>query len=414
MKVLRSLLLAVVALGIAIATNAQNTTSPYSMFGYGILNDYATSTQRAMGGVGYAMNSSRQINVMNPASYAAIDSLTFIWDVGVDVSIMRSKEAEHIANNVGGGLDYITMQFPLSKKVGMSAGLLPYSTVGYEVASEIENGSQARAGGGGLNLLYAGIAYSPFKGFSLGVNVGYLFGINIYDNYVYSSSTTLYERVLQVRSWDAKLGLMYSFNVGKKNKVTIGATYAPEKSLHGQTWGAYYDMTYATQIDTIGYQSLKDKNYTPMGIGAGLSYEYDKKVYVEADFTYQNWKDAKYAKVDGFDNNEARMTFDDRWKAAVGVQVTPQQRGGYFKRVSYRVGAYYGHDYVSVRGNNVRECGITCGVGLPAPVGKTTINVGFEYKNRKSHPINYITENYFNITVGVNFNQMWFWKNKLD
>ena len=201
--------------------------------------------------------------------------------MGVDVSIMRSKEAEHSANNVGGGLDYITMQFPLSKKVGMSAGLLPFSTVGYEVASEIENGSQARAGGGGLNLLYAGIAYSPFKGFSLGLNVGYLFGINIYDNYVYSSSTTLYERVLQVRSWDAKVGLMYSFNAGKKNKVTIGATYAPEKSLHGQTWGAYYDMTYATQIDTIGYQSLKDNNYTPMGIGAGLSYEYDKKVYVE-------------------------------------------------------------------------------------------------------------------------------------
>ena len=35
---------------------AQNgTMTPYSRYGYGILNDNATSAQRAMGGVGYAM-----------------------------------------------------------------------------------------------------------------------------------------------------------------------------------------------------------------------------------------------------------------------------------------------------------------------------------------------------------------------
>ncbi|MDE6298038.1 MAG: hypothetical protein K2M10_00130, partial [Muribaculaceae bacterium] len=55
---------------------AAQVTTPYSMYGYGILGDRATSMQRQMGSVGYAMNSGRQINVMNPASYAAIDSLT--------------------------------------------------------------------------------------------------------------------------------------------------------------------------------------------------------------------------------------------------------------------------------------------------------------------------------------------------
>jgi len=47
--------------------SAQNgTLTPYSRYGYGILSDHATSTQRALGGIGYAMNSGRQINVMNP------------------------------------------------------------------------------------------------------------------------------------------------------------------------------------------------------------------------------------------------------------------------------------------------------------------------------------------------------------
>ena len=415
MKILRYFLFSVVAITCSMVANAQaNTTSPYSMFGYGILNDYASSAQRAMGGVGYAMNGGRQINVMNPASYAAIDSLTFLWDAGIDVSILKAKEEEKHANTIGGGLDYITIQFPISKKLGASIGLLPYSSVGYEIASEINNGSEARAGGGGLNLLYAGAAYSPFKGFSLGVNVGYLFGNNIYDNYIYSTSTTLFERIIQVRSWDLKIGALYAFNINKKNKVSIGATFTPKKSLQGNTWGAYYDMTNDTRVDTIGYQSLNGNNYTPMGIGAGLSYEFDKKVFAEVDFTYQKWADAPFAKVEGFDNNEGQLTFDNRWKVAAGLQYTPQQRGGFFKRVNYRLGAYYNHDFVNVRGNNVREYGITCGLGLPAPGSKTVINVGFEYKHRASAPIKYITEDYFNITLSVNFNQMWFWQNKIN
>ena len=34
---------------------AQNQSSPYSRYGYGLFSDYATSAQRNMGGVGVAM-----------------------------------------------------------------------------------------------------------------------------------------------------------------------------------------------------------------------------------------------------------------------------------------------------------------------------------------------------------------------
>ena len=49
---------------------AQNgTMTPYSRYAYGMLGDHASGAQRSMGGVGYAMNSGRQINAKNPASY---------------------------------------------------------------------------------------------------------------------------------------------------------------------------------------------------------------------------------------------------------------------------------------------------------------------------------------------------------
>ena len=52
MKIIRNitLLLAVtMAMGTAMA---QNTTTPYSKMGYGMLNDNVSSIQRSMGGVG--------------------------------------------------------------------------------------------------------------------------------------------------------------------------------------------------------------------------------------------------------------------------------------------------------------------------------------------------------------------------
>ncbi|MDE5657498.1 MAG: hypothetical protein K2I25_00385, partial [Muribaculaceae bacterium] len=116
-----------------------NVVSPYSRFGYGILNDHASSTQRAMGGIGYAMNNGRQINSMNPASYAAIDTLTFLFDMGVDLKSASLKQGNESGNKLTGGLDYLSIQFPLGKYMGGSVGFLPYSSLIYTTDAADDN-----------------------------------------------------------------------------------------------------------------------------------------------------------------------------------------------------------------------------------------------------------------------------------
>ncbi len=82
-----------ICLSIGLVAFAQNgTSSPYSRFGYGILGDNAIGAQRAMGGVGYALHNNRQINVMNPASYASMDSLTFLFDIGLTYQNTITRE----------------------------------------------------------------------------------------------------------------------------------------------------------------------------------------------------------------------------------------------------------------------------------------------------------------------------------
>ena len=92
MNLVKKIFAAIAIVAVTVSAQAQNPMSPYSKYGYGILNDNATSAQRAMGGVGYAMSSGRQINAMNPASYAAIDSLTFLFDMGLTTTALWSKE----------------------------------------------------------------------------------------------------------------------------------------------------------------------------------------------------------------------------------------------------------------------------------------------------------------------------------
>ncbi len=399
------------------AISAQNgTMTPYSRFGYGILSDNATAAQSAMGGVGYAMNSGRQINVMNPASYARVDSLTFLFDMGLDfTSLWTSETIDGVRNsesNIGGGLGYITMQFPISKRLGMSAGLLPFSSVGYAFGNDINHGFASRQGSGSINQLYLGLGAKIVSGLNIGVNVAYLFGTTINDTYAIttSGSTGLYERELKVRDFRITAGLQYTLPF-RGNSLTLGLSYTPGKQLLGSTRTLFYDTNAdvtsngAADPEITDDFKLKDLYSLADTYGAGLGLNLDSRIWLEGDVTYQPWSKCKY------NGNKGELA--DRYKISLGGQYQPALRGSYFRRTQYRLGAFYDRDYLVVRGNNVREYGASVGVGLPVPGFKTVVSLSLGWLHRQAYPTALIKEDYLNITVGVNFNEMWFRKNRI-
>ncbi len=405
-----ALLLLVVAAGCLVA-RAQIVTTPYSKMGYGMLSDNVSSIQRSMGGVGYAMKGGRIINVMNPASYANVDSLTYLWDVGLDLTNLWSKENGNKGYNFGGGLDYLTGHFRVTKGLGAAFGLLPYSSVGYSYGGDIDGGSESRSGNGGFNQLFVGVGYEPVKNLSVGFNFAYLFGSTSNTTLINSNSTSYFNRNMKMRDWNAQFGLQYSLPLSKgRDLLTVGATFQPKKSFHGDAWATSFDSQ-DSKVDTIGFTSMSGKYEQPASIGVGLSYNLNRKLTLEADYTYQKWSKAKYESIEGFEPSP--MHFDDRWKIAGGVQFTPNKRGSYVGAMSFRAGVFYNHDYMNYNGNNVRDYGASVGVGLPAPGGKTTVNLGVEWRHRETSPTQLITENYLNITLGVNFNELWFWKSRI-
>ncbi len=411
-----AILLALILLG-CLSSAAQNgTMTPYSSYGLGVLRDGATSAQRAMGGVGYAMSSGRQINAMNPASYAAIDSLTFLFDMGVNVSALWQNESHEDGNkfdrNFSGGLDYVTMQFPITKYMGASVGLVPFSSVGYSFGSEIDNGVDSRQGSGSINEFYLGVAVRPFDGFSVGVNAAYMFGTILNETYaaLSSSQSALFQKQFEVRDYRFTFGVQYGFAPVANDRLNFGLVYTPGKTLLGHSRQVYYDTALDSEPQFSDEHSLKNNYSIPETWGAGVSYTFDKKLTMEFDYTYQPWSKAKYRTLD-----ETVVTdyYSDRSKYAIGMQYVPNLRGSYLKRVNYRVGAFWSDDYLKIHGNQLREYGVTAGFGFPVPQFKTIVNLGFEWMHRQANPTPLIKENYFTVTLGINFNEMWFRQSKI-
>lgn len=409
-------LIAASILSIIGTTLCAQQTSPFSMEGYGVLSDHSSATQRSMGGVGYALQGRGRINVKNPASYAAIDSMTFLFDIGVNCGSVHTSDASVANNKALGGLDYITMQVPIGKWMGASLGILPYSTVGYQFGTEVTNGNSTYQGQGGISELYLGWAARPVKGLSVGLNAGYLFGNIINDKYVTATngSVSLFETVKKVKDYNIQFGLQYAVDINRQHRVSLGAAYTLAHPLHGQGYGVKYDVpTSNEQVtakpDTIGLTKLGARFGLPWAVGAGLAYSWDSRLTVAADFTYQPWSRAKY---DGIEDFSTPGKLNDRIRLNLGGEYTPALRGNYFKRMTYRLGAYGAQDYITANGNDVRELGITCGFGFPTPL-RTTVNLGFEYRHRASRPMATVTENYYMVTLGIALNEVWFVPSKL-
>lgn len=420
------------------------TNSPYSRYGFGKLRDYATGPSKGMGGVGYGLNTGQSANPMNPASYAQVDSLTFIFDIGVNYNRTSYKEGINKSSKDNGGLDYISLLFPVSKRLGISMGILPFSSTGYKlgaVRTVSNNGEEAsymmnHEGSGGLSQVYLGLGYHfPIKGLSLGVNVSYLFGKLKYNNSITSASVVtdaVYESTsLNVTGLKVDVGLQYKISFPEYSSLTFGAVYSPKIDNKGK-----FEQIQYTDNAIIGQNTTYNQTIpagTPHIGGFGVAYNRNDNFLLAADVTFENWKNVKFSQVhenselSPMDGLSTKDRFNDRWRFAVGAEYRNSAYSkSYFRRMKFRGGVNYSNSYINVKARDeggikgYNEYGASLGFGLPVTdsygLGRRTsyVNVTFEYKYLKPELKSMVSERYFGVTLNVNVNQLWFLQRKIQ
>ena len=162
------------------------TLSPYSQYGLGALSDQSLGFNRGMGGVAYGLRNGKYINMQNPASYSAVDSLTMLFDVGVTGQISNFKEGGKSLNTKTGNFDYAVASFRLLRHVGLALGVVPYSNIGYSYThtntigastdGAMTKATQSYEGDGGFSQFFLGAGWQMTKNLSIGVNVSYFWG----------------------------------------------------------------------------------------------------------------------------------------------------------------------------------------------------------------------------------------------
>lgn len=413
-------------IAVSAAVSAQSSVnSPYTRYGLGETFDQVFANNAAMGGVGYALRSDLHINPMNPASYTAVDSLSFMFDTGMTLKSSNFQEGNYKSNAKNASFDYIAMQFRLHPRLGMAIGYTPFSTVGYNFdrSKNIENSevtiSNNFYGNGGMQQIFAGLGFKILDNLSVGANIAYLYGKLNYQTTATLSNggdqTIIYNQ-MSVSSYNASFGLQYTQPLNKNNSLTLGLAYTLGHVLnmhytHGE------QVTDGSSYSALQTQSTEDSYGIPHSFGVGLAWKYRKNLTVEADYTLQKWEDVKY-------NNRTDM-YQNRSKIAVGAELLPKEYGrNYFSRIRYRIGAYYSTPYLKTPSynpnaawvNGPKEYGISAGFGFPLNLNmaNNVLSITGQYVRVAPSVSGLLSENRFELKIGLTFNERWFMKWKVN
>ena len=399
-----------------------STNSPYTRYGLGDMFDQSFTNNAAMGGVGYALRTSEHINAMNPASYTAVDSLSFIFDAGMSLKSSNFQEGKYKSNAKNSSFDYLAMQFRLHPKLAMTIGYTPFSTVGYNFTrtKEIENSSDVTIsnnfyGDGGLQQIFGGLGFKILDNLSIGANFGYLYGKLNYQTAATLSNggdQTITYNKLSVSSYNASFGIQYTQPIRKEDWLTLGLTYSLGHVLNGHdTQGT--QITNGTNYSVVNEEQINDSYGTPHIYGVGLAWKHKKNLTVEMDYTFQKWEGVKY-------NNRTNL-YQNRSKVSLGAEFMPKEFGrNYFSRIRYRAGLYYTNSNLripmSANSQNMiegpKEYGVSFGLGLPLKLYQrnTVLSITGQYVHAATDVSDMLSENRFVLKIGLTFNEHWFMK----
>lgn len=403
------------------------TNSPYSQFGIGALSDQSQSMSRGMNGVGYGLRQGNNVNTLNPASYSGVDSLTMLFDMGVSGQFTHYEEGKLKRNASLASFEYVVGSFRAWKNVGVSFGLLPYSSVGYEYATSSRDQNlgqltESFTGSGGLHEVFLGFGWRLMKPLSIGVNAGYLWGSidrSVLPDADATANSLRKNYSTSVSNYKLDVGAQWVQPIGRFDRLTLGAVVGLGHNLKNDAEMTIVSTNQLSNSSDTTALKLTDAFELPMSFGVGAAYQHAGKLTLAADFTLDKWGDVKFPTFTGNEYKLQSGLLKDRMKINVGLDwlPNPSQMGGRFlEHVHYRLGAGYATPYYYINGKEgPKELSVSAGFGIPIVNmhnNRSVLNISGQWI--RSSATDFLTENYFRINIGVTFNERWFMKWKVD
>ena len=392
--------------------------SPYSRYGVGILSDQSLGINRQMGGLGYALRTHRFVNIQNPASFSEADTLTMLFEAGFSLQNVNFKEGSRRINAKNASFDYLAIQFRLCKGLGLSAGFLPYSNVGYSFSTTSSQGTnevhtETYSGTGGLYQPYIGLGWKPFSWVAVGAMGSYIYGDITHQVVSEFANSTARSKVYNatIKNYKVDFGVQFMAKLAAKHHLTLGAAYSLGHDLNAK---ATLTSTTSGAIDEV---TIPNGFHLPHTYGGGLAYRYNDRLTIGADYTYQQWSTSTFFDQGETDKDDRISTGTDRCKISLGAEYSPNEVSkNLLKMMSYRAGIHYAQPYTKINGKEgCDEYGVSAGFSLPLYNSNNnyshgTLHISGQFIHLRPRSAGLITENYLRLNIGITFNENWFMK----
>lgn len=393
----------------------ENTSSPYSFYGIGTSKFKGTNDIISMGGIS-VYSDSTHVNVLNPASYS--NQLVTTFQLGLTSSFYKLNSGFQTEKAQKTSFDYLVLGFPISKKAGISLGLLPQSAVGYRFINDrrlVDNTLRVYQGEGGVNKVYLGSGYKITPKLSFGFDIQYLFGSIDTEAQLYETGVQFGSREINQSSMSGiafNSGLSYQTKLNSKLNFMSSLTYSPESKLTSNN-ARFVSLvsplangggTAVSSDVEVAMQDTKLNVPSKLAFGAGLG---NRKWFFGGDITFSGTGN----QVNRFDNF-SNVSYENATKVAFGGFYIPKfdSYNNFFERVTYRAGFRFENTGLVINNTAIKDKALNLGFGLPIAGTFSSLNVGFEYGQRGTVLRGLVREEYFSINLGLIFNDKWFRK----
>ena len=406
---------------LTLASFAQSgSASPYSYFGIGESRFKGNHENRSMSGVAIEQDSIH-MNILNPASFAAIKLTTFTVGSGYTSTKIKSDKGD--ANAQRTTLDYLAIALPLGK-MGVGFGLLPYTSVGYNIESVNSglNGNNNRlTGSGGLNKAFLGLGYTVAPNFVVGADIQYNFGSIKNSNLEFTTAIPIGTQVdskADLTGLSMNFGAMYQGKINKNLNYYGSATFMPGSTLVSNTAKTIstvqYDANFALVInDFVDLGLIRKDIKIPAKITLGAGIGQSRKWLLGTQIAYQ----MSNGGASGV-NNSKNTTYGEQASYSLGGYYIPNYNlySKYYQKITYRAGLKYSKTGIITNSKSIDEMGVTLGFGLPSPYrdSMSNFNIGLEYGKRGTTSNGLIQENYVSLSLSFSLNEKWFRQSKFN
>ena len=400
----------------------QGSASPYSYYGIGDIKFNGTVENRSMAGLSMYTDSIH-MNIQNPSEFGRLKLTNYT--IGGSQKFTNFETDNNQEKGSTTTLDYLGLGFPIGKKAGAGFGFLPYTAVGYKVRSQISPTEENRyTGEGGLNKVFVGFGYSVTNELSIGLNADFNFGrienklINIQDGLQFATREI---NESDLSGFNFNIAATYNKMINENLELISSVTYAPKAKLKSVNKRRLATVTvfdqaeefvndeYEVDLRSLG---LYETNFDlPSKTTFGLGISEPKKWFVGAEYEVLGTKNLSN-RTFSLDN----VSYSNGSTIKVGGFYIPKYNSitSYFKRIVYRAGVRFEDTGLSVNNEQINEFGMSFGVGLPVGNWFSNTNIGFEFGQRGTQNANLVKETFFNIHIGLSFNDKWFQKTKIN